>query len=154
MEIERVFLKPGEYVVSRRPTLVTTLLGSCVAVSLFSPVGKFGCLNHYRLPTAIGGLPPGNFGEFANNALLSFMLKECGSVKGLEAMVFGGACMYEVSNPEGDIGSKNLSLARSFLKHHRIPIIKEVLGQDHGLRIEYQTWNNQVAWRWIESSRP
>src|SRR5438067_1584935 len=44
------FLLPGQMFASRQPTTVTTILGSCVAVCLWSPRTGGGGMNHYLLP--------------------------------------------------------------------------------------------------------
>lgn len=49
-----IYLKPGEVVVARKPVLVSTVLGSCVAVTMFSPDCGFGAICHAMLPDSAG----------------------------------------------------------------------------------------------------
>src|SRR6185369_18070762 len=46
-----LFLKPGEMVCSAQPLVVTTLLGSCVSVTMFSHRLRFGAICHALLPS-------------------------------------------------------------------------------------------------------
>src|SRR6185295_19916700 len=46
----RVYLAPGLLYASADGALVTTILGSCVAVGLFDPWVQAGGINHFLLP--------------------------------------------------------------------------------------------------------
>lgn len=127
-ELNRVFLLPGEYFVSKQPHLISTLLGSCVSVCLYHPRHRFGGMNHYMLPTGAAGERSGKYGDYAINVLLQFMERSCGSLSGVEAMVFGGANVVSSITSTTQIGEKNISLAREVLKKHGIRITKEQVG--------------------------
>ena len=49
---DTVFLLPGEMHFARQPTVISTLLGSCVAVALSDGRRRWGGMNHYLLPDA------------------------------------------------------------------------------------------------------
>ena len=49
---EVVTLFPGEYFVSDKPVVLSTLLGSCVAVCMRDPNAGVGGMNHFMLPCA------------------------------------------------------------------------------------------------------
>src|SRR4051812_48460182 len=72
---ERAYLHAGQVVVSARPCVITTIVGSCVAVYLFDPVRRAGGGNHYVLPVA-GGLRHASprFGDVAIAELITGML--------------------------------------------------------------------------------
>ena len=53
-----VYLHPGQVFVSPDPAVVTTILGSCVAVCVFDPVLRVGGTNHYLLPHWVGTACP------------------------------------------------------------------------------------------------
>ncbi len=48
--MRRVNIGIGELHVATEPTVISTILGSCVSVCLFDPVGKAGGMNHILLP--------------------------------------------------------------------------------------------------------
>ena len=57
------------------PTVVTTILGSCVSVCFSDPVMKMGGINHYMLPYWNGqGLASPKFGNIAIEKLLEKMI--------------------------------------------------------------------------------
>ncbi|MFH1138101.1 MAG: response regulator [Pseudomonadota bacterium] len=153
MEAEKVFLLPGEYIISKKPHSVTTLLGSCVAICLYSQTGKFGGINHYMLPTSSTGEKSAKYGDYAIQTLLTFMERGAGTLKGAEAMVFGGASVVGAIKSGANIGEKNIALAMEMLRNNGIPITKEFTGGNTGLKIRYQTWDNQIQYRLIERSQ-
>ena len=46
-----LFLKPGEVIISASPILVRTILGSCVAITMFSQQRQVGAICHAMLPS-------------------------------------------------------------------------------------------------------
>src|SRR4051812_2754025 len=97
--------------------MISTLLGSCIAVCLHDPVARVGGMNHFLL-----GEPgrdervPGNdkprYGVHAMELLINGMRAK-GAVRGrLRAQVYGGANVVPALGP---IGSNNAAFARRFL---------------------------------------
>jgi two-component system chemotaxis response regulator CheB len=144
-EINRVFILPGEYFISKQPHLISTLLGSCVAVCLYCPEHKFGGMNHYMLPTSPNKERSGKYGDYAIAALLQFMERTLGSLKGLQAIVSGGAKVIDTITKGQQIGQRNLEIAREILHKKGIPIIKENVGGVVGLKLHYQNWDNHLT---------
>ncbi|MDR2340423.1 MAG: response regulator [Deltaproteobacteria bacterium] len=149
-EINKVFILPGEYFISKQPHLISTLLGSCVAVCLYSPVHKFGGMNHYMLPTSPTKERSGKYGDYAINVLFQFFERTLGSLSGLQAIVSGGANVISPISSGVQIGEKNLDMARHLLKKHNIPIIKENLGGTVGLKLHYQNWDNHLTVEYMD----
>jgi len=46
-----IYLKPGEMYITEKPALVSTVLGSCVSVTMFNPRLQIGAICHGLLPT-------------------------------------------------------------------------------------------------------
>ena len=65
-----VFLYPGDLRFAGAGTVLQTLLGSCVAVSLWHPGRRIGGLCHYMLPGGSGAATPD--GRFAEDAFALF----------------------------------------------------------------------------------
>jgi chemotaxis protein CheD len=142
------YLYPGELFADPRPHLVTTVLGSCVAVCLYDPARGVGGINHYLLPLWNGeGLPTPRYGNIAIDALLDRMLL-LGCQRGsLQAKLFGGAAMWE--NPGGlfSVGERNIELARRRLGELRIPVIGADVGGDGGRKILFNSGDGTVLLR-------
>ena len=150
----RVFLLPGQYYVSRQPTVITTLLGSCVAVCLFNRTAGIGGMNHFMLPDSPPGKASGRYGDYAIRAIVEDMERNTGHLRGTEAMIFGGAAVIGTLNSKGpNIGDFNADLARRMLEYYNIPITKELIGGYQGLKIRFQTWDNRIRIRHIERQK-
>jgi two-component system chemotaxis response regulator CheB len=143
-ETNRVFILPGEYFISKQPHVISTLLGSCVAVCLYNPTLKFGGMNHYMLPTSPNKERSGKYGDYAIAVLLQFM-ERTGGLAGLEAIISGGANVVTNITSGTQIGQRNLEVARQTLARHNIKIIKENVGGQVGLKLHYQNWDNRLA---------
>jgi two-component system chemotaxis response regulator CheB len=144
-EINRVFILPGEYFISKQPHIISTLLGSCVAVCLYHPVHKFGGMNHYMLPSSPNKERSGKYGDYAIAVLLQFFERTLGSLNGLQAIVSGGARVIESMTAGPQIGLRNIETARQILGKHQIPIIKENTGGTVGMKLHYQNWDNHLT---------
>ena len=59
-----IFLKPGEFHFSRKPEMITTILGSCVALILFDTITKTCAVTHCVLPEKSATAPQNNDEDF------------------------------------------------------------------------------------------
>ncbi len=145
------YLYPAAMFSSTDPHIVTTLLGSCVAVCLFDPVKKIGGINHYMLPFWNGeGLASPKYGNIAIDKLIEKMLSY-GSVKShLVAKVFGGGEVIETEAGLFHIGERNIQIALDMLKEHRINIVASSLGGKLGRRIQFDTEEGSVLMKFIQ----
>lgn len=126
----------GDYRISDDPGLVlSTLLGSCVAVCLHDRVAKLGGMNHFLLPGG-GGMRGRSlrYGVHAMELLINALLKRGARKADLAAKVFGGGRM---SSALRDIGGGNIAFARAFLSREGIPIVAESLGGTRARRLHF-----------------
>jgi len=143
-----VFLQPGEYFVGDASHRIRTILGSCVSVTLWSPLQKVGAMSHFLLPTRGTMARPGSGRARAAGAVepdarygdeaLQLMLHELAGAKvaaaQCKAKVFGGGAMFpgnEVAQAMS-VGRRNGEAARELLEAHGIELISESLfGEGH-----------------------
>ena len=75
----KVNIVQGEYYMSGDPNLViTTLLGSCIAVCLYDPLAQIGGMNHFLLPgeaEAVQRQGSHRYGVHLMELLINSMLK-------------------------------------------------------------------------------
>lgn len=153
MEPKKVFLLPGEYCVSRSPINISTLLGSCVAVSLYNKKLKFGGMNHYMLPKSPDPHPKSTrYGDYSNELLIKFMKKGDANSANIEARILGGGHVVGHLHSGDGIAKANIEMARGILKKHDIKIIKEDVGGTFGRKIYCQTWDNKLTVTIIQKS--
>ncbi len=146
------FLYPSALFASREPTLVSTILGSCVAVCLWDKVLHIGGINHYMLPLWNGeGLASPKYGNIAIDKLLERMLELGSRKENLVAKVFGGGAVIE-SGAKFRIGERNVETALTRLKDLNIPIVAKSVGGENGRKLEFETHTGVVRQRYIQKT--
>ncbi|MBF0095500.1 MAG: chemotaxis protein CheD, partial [Alphaproteobacteria bacterium] len=109
---QQVHLFPGEMICFPEPRLITTILGSCVAVCLWDKSLRFGGMNHFLLPSwEHQGEPSLRYGNVAVEALVREMLDLGSRMEDLRAKVFGGANVLPTSGDNPTIGTRNIEMA-------------------------------------------
>lgn len=144
--VATMYLHPGQFFASSQPTAVTTILGSCVAVCLWDPIGKIGGMNHFLLPywTEEGHSSP-RFGSDAIQLLIEALLELGAQRRGIQAKVFGGACVLGAfQHDEDHLGARNVRVALRVLDEERIPILQQDAGGRNGRKLVFQTDNGAV----------
>jgi chemotaxis protein CheD len=137
--------------VSNEPTLVTTILGSCVAVCLFDPEEKIGGINHFMLPFWNGeGLASAKYGNIAMEKLMQEMEKKGAKKKNMIAKLFGGA---NQANFTMKIGERNVEVARNMLKQQNIRVVAESVNGTIGRKLIFDTSTGEVRMKFVNSEK-
>lgn len=144
-----IYLKPGEVVVARKPVLVSTVLGSCVAVTMFSPDRGFGAICHAMLPNASGHSEDL---RYVDSALLHIYRKaeECGATHNLVVKLFGGARVLNVGSAEStgySVGEQNVARALEVIASLGLSVAGEDTGGLVGRKLYFCTRDGDVYLR-------
>ena len=144
-----LFLKPGQIVVSSHPLLVTTLLGSCVAVTMFCQRLKTGGICHAQLPTcrekeAEGRAHPGRYMDSALSEMLARLLERGVLAGELEVKVFGGSDMFQGRGRGRAVGRQNAEMALAVLARESIKVANQDLYGERGRKIIFHTHTGAV----------
>jgi chemotaxis protein CheD len=137
---KKIHVIQGEHAVSSDPdVMLTTILGSCVAVCLRDTQIGVGGMNHFLLPEGKAeGLDEGRrYGAFAMELLINEILRSGGRRERMEAKLFGGARMF---GGLSDVGASNAAFAEKFLRDEGIPVVGGSLGGFGARRVQY--WPN------------
>ena len=145
--VRSVFLLPGTIYVAPQPSLVTTVLGSCIAVCLWDSVWKFGGMNHFVLPYAPKGQRSTRYGDIAIEGLINGMRDLGSKTRDLRAKMFGGASVLPFSDAEKTVGARNIQAAIERLKTSRIQVIARSVGGTSGLWVRLNTASGEVSVR-------
>jgi chemotaxis protein CheD len=152
------FLKPGQIVVSSEPLLVTTLLGSCVAITMFSNRLRLGGICHAQLPTCgdphgvEGQKRPGKFVDCAIGEMMERLLVK-GALRGeLEVKLFGGSDMFDARGRMRSVGRQNSGMALRILEREGIKVSNQDLGGDRGRKIIFHTHTGAVYLKRLQKS--
>lgn len=135
------YLHAGRLHVSAEPTIITTILGSCVAVAIWDDRIGAGGMNHFLLPHRISGTDPAaaRFGTLATNELVDRLLALGATPGRMHAKVFGGASMLGPETALLSIGDKNAGVAVDILRDRRIAIIASSVGGSRGRKVVFHT---------------
>ena len=146
-DIKTHYLFPGTIFVHREQHLVTTVLGSCVAVCIWHPKAEVGGINHYLLPLWNGeGLPTPKYGNIAIARLIEKVRGIAGEGE-LIAKVFGGASMWARTEGALAVGERNVELALNILAEEKIKIVSQDVWGEMGRKIIFDTRTGSVLLR-------
>lgn len=124
----------GEIKVSADPLVVlSTLLGSCVAVCMWDARARVGGMNHFLLAEGDGSNAV-KYGAYAMEMLINRLLRAGASRDMLTCKAFGGA---SVSTYSSDIGRRNAEFARRFLVDEGIACLAESFGGTMARRVVF-----------------
>lgn len=151
--MDKKYLMPGEYHVTRSPMYLDTLLGSCVSVCLRNKVHGFAAMNHYLLakPGGNGENDIGRYGITSIEHIVKSLLAMDPNPGSLEAQLFGGAAVMDSLSKTSNVGGDNITLAKEMMTKYGIRVINSDLGGVKGRRISFNTETNQVVSRIIGS---
>lgn len=144
---KRVKIHIGEIYASSDPTVIETILGSCVSVCLFDPVKKTGGMNHILLPgkadlEKFDGAT--RYGINAMEVLINRMMKLGSRRKNILSKIFGGANVLRSIGGHMAPGNKNIRFVEEFLNLEEIPIISRNTGGNNGRKIFFHTHTGDV----------
>src|SRR6187551_3311328 len=114
---------PGQFVITSVPSLISTVLGSCVSVCLWDRETKIGAMNHYLLPgTVEDEVGNANRGLTSIPLLIRAMTNRNARLENLEAKIFGGCNSLYKNNDLYKVGERNIATAITLLTEFNITI--------------------------------
>lgn len=132
MQESDIFIHPGEWYFGDKNIRIRTVLGSCVAVTLWHPGLKMGGMCHYLLPSQKqqGAPLSARYGSDAIELMIDTIKQNRGNPKEYQAKVFGGSNMLDASVDELAVGRRNVVLAQKALAHYGLKTIASDVGGD------------------------
>lgn len=152
--IPTIRLQPGDVAATSGPALITTVLGSCVAVCMRDPVRGVGGMNHYLLPVRARSDQhdlPSRYGVHAMEVLIDRLL-DIGCVRSrLEAKIFGGGAVLG-ARQGGHVGELNVAFILGYLALEHIPLVGRDVLAEAGRVLWYLPHTGQAYVRRLGSS--
>lgn len=154
-----VFLQPGDFYFGEAGTRIRTLLGSCVAITLWHPVLHIGGMCHIMLPERGERSHRRLDGRYADGAMALFLRELQATQTSPSAYVvklFGGGRMYTMRRSNAkvieamDIGQRNIAAARKLLHHHGFCVSAEHLAGDGHRNVFFDLASGDVWVRHVE----
>jgi len=142
-------IQGAHYVTDDPEVMLTTVLGSCVAVCLRDPEAGIGGMNHFLLPDsdgAAGGMAV-RFGAHAMELLINDILRRGGRRHRLQAKLFGGGRMFDGLS---DVGEANASFAERFLRDEGLPVTGASLRGTKARRVRFWPVSGRALQRFVD----
>ena len=143
-ELPHDYLLVGQGGIYTSPTLVQTVLGSCVSVTMYCAKYRWGGIFHALLP---------RIGDFSTNRtngdhfryvdaaiwqLLREFAKSGISAKSLECKIFGGASPLH-QNCDASAGNRNVQVAMETLAELGVTVSASSVGGNGGRKLFFRT---------------
>jgi chemotaxis protein CheD len=145
--MRETFLQPGDVAFGDEATRMRTLLGSCVAITLWHPEQRVGGMCHYMLPTRgsrHGGID-GRYGDEALALLLDHVRRVGCQPSDFEAKLFGGGYMFDCTGRlPVQVQNRNILAARALVAAHGLAVKAEHLGGRGHRQIVFELWSGDV----------
>lgn len=141
-----IYLMPGEVVVANQPILVSTVLGSCIALTLYSPSRRIGAICHAMLPDRSGRHHDLRYVDTAIHYIYRKAL-DFGAENDIEIKLFGGSQILPVSRQQPGnltIGRKNVSRAQDILNQLGLTVNKTDVGGPRGRKLFFSLLTGDV----------
>jgi chemotaxis protein CheD len=145
--MRRIAIIQGEQSVIAEPgVIISTLLGSCVAVCLQDPVARIGGMNHFLLAepegqAVLSATDQQRYGVHAMELLINGMMQHGAVRSRLRGHLYGGASIIAGL---GAIGSRNAAFARTFMEMEGIAIGRCGLGGKFARKVEFMPYEGRV----------
>ncbi len=125
---------------AQSPTILRTILGSCVGICIYDRMKKIGGMAHILLPhDQSQGAKPEKYADSAIPMLYKLLMKEGANKEFLSAKIAGGASMFKFDTnlALGQIGIRNVEVTREVLEKLGIPVVEEDVGGNMGRVIDF-----------------
>ncbi len=153
-DLPTLYLKPGEFVISDEPAVITTVLGSCVSVTMFSPRLRIGAICHGLLPQCRDVGPCNNecgkgfrYVDCSVRLMLTEFRRRGIANAEIEAKLFGGADMFapqEIRPGNITVGRQNIEAAFRICEQERIQVLKSDTGGMYSRKIIFHIHTGDV----------
>ncbi len=153
LDTSSVYLKPGELVITQEPCRVTTVLGSCLSVTMFFAPSRIAALCHAVLPSYQQIRSPHGIKEpfhYVDSAL-QWMVAEFARLgvkrTQIEVKMFGGASMFsrqDVDKEASSVGRKNIEAALVVLQREGLRLNAWNVGGNRGRKLIFDTHSGEV----------
>ncbi|MCS6983873.1 MAG: chemotaxis protein CheD [Leptospiraceae bacterium] len=147
--IVEIFLQPGEFYWGSSDTRIKTLLGSCVALTVWHPRLLVGGMSHSLLPTRGKETSTDELSARYLDEAFELFLKEIRKIPAnpadFQVKLFGGGDMFRHITKSGlNIGEKNIQMAHKLIAQHGFQLVAEHVGGSGHRNIIFDLWSGDV----------
>lgn len=160
---EHYFLSPGQLIVTSKEMPVLTILGSCVAITVFSPEKKTGAIFHALLPEhrnkmkVISNSPPvspdSDYVDYAFYYIREKFRQKGINFKTAKFMLFGGGDVINSLSSGGrtSIGFQNINMAKKLINDEGLSLHGEDVGGKNGRKLIFLPHEGKVYLEYLNN---
>jgi chemotaxis protein CheD len=143
--VQGFYLHPGQMCFCDRPSRVETVLGSCVAVTMWNPRLRVGCICHAVLPRSRDALnDPLKYVDSSIQSMLNVLERHSSRRQDLEVKLFGGASMRRTPSNLMSVGQQNVHAAIALLQEEGFTLRTSDTGGSAGRKLLFYTATGEV----------
>ena len=143
-----VVLSAGDFYFGGGRTRISTLLGSCVSITLWHPRKRIGGMCHYMMTERTRTPDMALDGRYATEAFELFLqhVEQAGTRPSeYQAKLFGGANMFREKNGSRmDIGARNVEYGHRLLASQHIALIAKHVSGSGRRKLHFDLWSGDV----------
>lgn len=148
-----IYLKPGEIYLAEKPTLVITVLGSCVSVTMFHRPSRVGAICHGLLPQCKSGelchghcVEEFKYVDCSIQQMVDRFVAQGIPQSEIEVKLFGGADMltYKGDHDRETVGRQNVITSSKAIERERLNLVSSDVGGEFGRKILFYTHTGEV----------
>ena len=143
-----VVLGPGDFHFGGGLTRISTLLGSCVSITLWHPRKRIGGMCHFMMterPRTSGATLDGRYAAEAFDMFLRHVGQANTHPSEYQAKLFGGANMFRNGGGGSmDIGARNIEYARQLLDSQKIALVARHVAGSGRRKLHFDLWSGHV----------
>jgi chemotaxis protein CheD len=153
-ELPTIYLRSGEIYFTDRPSVVITVLGSCVSVILFHRQLGLSSICHGSLPRCVNKRAwcgvcheSAKFVECSLRTMVDRFKQSGVELRELETRIYGGACMFSTRPlAEGaiSVGKQNITTAQKLIDREGLKVVSSDIGGVQGRKIVFNTATGEV----------
>lgn len=150
-DLPLIYLHTGEFYMSERPEIISTVLGSCISVIMYNERLRISAISHCLLPTCK------NDGTTCNTCKDGYKYVDCSIIRMLnefdklrikkheiDVKLFGGADVLGSERREDSVGKQNIIAAIQTLNKEKVKIVSSDVGGMKGRKVFLLTNTGEV----------
>ncbi|HPF05106.1 MAG TPA: chemotaxis protein CheD [Spirochaetota bacterium] len=160
------FLHPGQIIVTADENPIVTVLGSCVALTVYSPERRVGGIFHALLPEyieknrVIKNSPPvspdPDYVDYSFYYIKNRMSDLGIDITRTRLMLFGGGDVLQslTTGKSASVGKKNIEMIKNIIEKEKLKISAEDTGGTKARKIVFHPGSGKTFLEYIECDNP
>ncbi len=150
MRENEIEVRIGEMKVAKNPTILKTVLGSCVALILYDKVQRIGGMAHIFLPNKKENTPNEPDSKYANTAVRALLYEviNLGAKKNnIFAFIVGGGNIFKSlkKSNQPTVAELNIKVTQESVRAESIPLLGCDVGRDNGCKVMFDISNGDMS---------